>query len=140
VARHLLGKGIKAVFAQKLPDAYKPKRSRAQAAAADGEPAAASEYRSTLEWFAAGHTVEVSDEMPAEEFAHRLAEVKGLERLATRYLQPRGPAELAVAMELVLEGLHQNSMLSRDHADGGRAAYRDVLKSMFSNLGTEPQD
>jgi magnesium chelatase subunit I len=138
VARHLLGKGIKALFGQRFPDAYKPKRGRA--AAAEGEAATTSEYRPVLEWFAGGNQLEVSDEMPAEEFAQRLSEVKGLERLAARHLDVKEVGELAVGMELVIEGLHQNSMLSRDRADSGRATYRDVLKSMFSNLGTEAQD
>ena len=35
-------------------------------------------------------------------------------------------------MELVLEGLHQNSMLSRERTDGATTAYKDMLKSMLS--------
>ncbi len=138
VARHLLGRGVKALFAQKFPDAYKPKRSRS--AAADPDVPASNEYRPVLEWFASGNTVEISDESPANEFYQHLSEVGGLERLASRHLKARGNGELAVAMELVLEGLHQNSMLSRDRADGARTTYRDMLKSMFSNLSSEPQD
>ena len=38
-------------------------------------------------------------------------------------------------MELVLEGLHQHSMLSRERTDGARTAYKDMLKSMLSGLG-----
>jgi hypothetical protein len=40
--------------------------------------------------------------------------VRGLAPLAAKYLEPKTAEEAAVAMELVLEGLHQNSMLSRD--------------------------
>ena len=138
VARHLLGKGVKSLFAQRFPDAYKPKRARASAAG-EIESQSTSEYRPVLEWFAAGNTVEISDDTPAEEFVEKLAQIKGLDRLASRHLKPE-PDELAVAMEFVLEGLHQNSMLSRDRTDGGRATYRDVLKSMFSSLGSEPED
>jgi hypothetical protein len=42
-------------------------------------------------------------------------------------------------MELALEGLHQHSMLSRERVDGTRTAYKDMLKSMLSGLGT-PDD
>jgi magnesium chelatase subunit I len=141
VARHLLGKGVKAIFAQRLPDAYRPRRTRGQAAAAAAEGESASnEYRPVLEWFASGNTIELSDELPAEEFATRLGRVKGLERLAREYLKPRDEGQKSVAMELVLEGLHQNSMLSRDALEGGRASYRDVLKTMLSNLGSDARD
>ena len=46
--------------------------------------------------------------------------VKGLPELAERYLEPASAEEAAVAMELVLEGLHQHSMLSRERNDGSR--------------------
>ncbi len=136
VARALLGRGVKAVFSQRFPDAYKPRRARSAAAQqVESETLASSEYRPILEWFASGNHVEVSDEMPQNEFAKRLSAVKGLAPLATKYLEPRNPDEAAVAMELVLEGLHQNSMLSRERSDGSTTAYKDMLKSMLSGLG-----
>ncbi len=141
VARALLGRGVKAVFGQRFPDAYKPRRGRGAAAAAaaaaaqgDGE-SASSEYRPVLEWFAAGNHVTVSDDMPHAEFVKRLSAVKGLPQLAAKYLEPQGAEEAAVAMELVLEGLHQHSMLSRERVDGAQTAYKDMLKSMLSGLG-----
>ncbi|MBI1796712.1 MAG: magnesium chelatase [Candidatus Eisenbacteria bacterium] len=140
VARALLGRGVKALFAQRLPDAYKPKRSR-RAAAAEGAATAenelaSSEYRPLLEWFASGNHVEISDDMPQAEFGKRLAAVKGLERLAAKYLEPAGADEAAVAMELVLEGLHQNSILSRERSDA-TTSYKDMLKSMLSGFGAD---
>ena len=65
--------------------------------------------------------------------------MKGLAALADKYLAPGGPEEQSVAMELVLEGLHQHSMLSRERTDGSRTAYKDMLKSMLSGLGS-PED
>ena len=139
VARALLGRGVKALFAQRFPDAYKPKRSRGAArtaeAAAGGEgEAATSVYRPILEWFASGNHVEVSDDMPQVEYAKALAAVKGLERLTAKHLEPASAEEAAVAMELVLEGLHQNSILSRERGEGSTTAYKDMLKSMLSGL------
>ena len=63
--------------------------------------------------------------------------MKGLPALATKYLEPRNSDEAAVAMELVLEGLHQHSMLSRDRTDGATTSYKDMLKSMLSGLGDD---
>ena len=98
---------------------------------------ASSEYRPILEWFASGNHVEVSDDIPQAEYASRLAAVKGLAQLAAKYLEPRSPDEASVAMELVLEGLHQHSMLSRERTDRAGTAYKDMLKSMLSGLGED---
>lgn len=138
VARALLGRGLKALFAQRLPEPFKPRRVRAQAQQqAEGEPLASSEYRPILEWFAGGNHVEISDDMPQAEYARRLSQVKGLGALAAKYLEPKGAEEAAVAQELVLEGLHQHSMLSRDRTDHATTSYRDMLKSMLSGLGDD---
>src|SRR2546426_5027609 len=119
VARALLGRGLKALFSQRFPDAYKPRRGRSAAAQAQSESELAnSEYRPLLEWFASGNQVMVSDDLPHDEYAKRLGAVRGLKELAAKHLEPRGPEEHAVAMELALEGLHQHSMLSRERVDG----------------------
>ena len=139
VARALLGRGVKAVFQQRFPDAFKPRRARGRSATPpqeEGEPQAASEYRPVLEWFSAGgHVLRIGDDMSAKEFALTLSQVTGLGALAARYLEPRDADEHAVAMELALEGLHQSSMLSRERTDGTATEYKDMLKSMLSGLG-----
>jgi magnesium chelatase subunit I len=142
VARALLGRGVKAFFSQCFPDAFKPRRTRSSRSAEAGgtpesESLATSEYRPILEWFAGGQHVEVSDEMPQADYAKTLAAVKGLGALATKYLKPANAEEGAVAMELVLEGLHQHSMLSRERGDDASTQYKDMLKSMLSGLGGE---
>jgi magnesium chelatase subunit I len=140
VARALLGKGVKALFSQRFPDAFKPRRKRRPAGAAaeeESESQGAGEYRPVLEWFSAGGHVEIADDLPQAEFAQRLTQVRGLGPLAARHLETAGPEEHAVAMELVLEGLHQNSMLSRERTDAHGTAYKDMLKSMLSGLGGE---
>jgi magnesium chelatase subunit I len=136
VARALLGRGVKAMFAQRFPDAYKPRKNR-RTAEGESEPLASSEYRPILEWFSSGNHVEVSDDMPHGEFLTRLSAVKGLPQLAEKHLEPADAEEAAVAMELVLEGLHQNSILSRERTDGAVTSYKDMLKSMLSGLGDD---
>jgi len=138
VARALLGRGVKSLFAQRLPDAYKPRRTRGAAAQqAEAEAMATSEYRPILDWFAAGNHLELSDDTPQADYARRLSQVRGLEKLAAKYLEPGDAEEAAVAMELVLEGLHQNSMLSRERTDGVTTSYKDMLKSMLSGIGDD---
>jgi magnesium chelatase subunit I len=137
VARALLGRGVKALFGQRFPDAYKPRRVRRPAEPAAEAEVTSSEYRPVLEWFSSGHHVNVSDDMPQAEYAQQLAAVRGLGALAEKYLEPKSGEESAVAMEFVLEGLHQNSMLSRERADGARTSYKDMLKTMLSGLGED---
>jgi magnesium chelatase subunit I len=143
VARALLGRGIKSLFAQRFPDAYKPRKTRRAAAAAaaaaesEGDAPAGSEYRPILEWFSSGNHVEISDDMPHDDFLRQLSAVKGLPQLAARHLDARDAEEAAVAMELVLEGLHQNSILSRERLDGSITSYKDMLKSMLSGFGDD---
>ena len=140
VARALLGRGIKAMFSQRFPDAFKPRRTRraAAAAAAEGESEqAASEYRPILEWFSSGNHIEIADDVPQADYARRLGSVKGLAEVSGKYLEPADDGEAAVAMELLLEGLHQHSMLSRERTDGAATEYKDMLKSMLSGLGTD---
>ena len=136
VARALLGRGIKSLFAQRFPDAFKPKRARRTAGMPPPE-SAPSEYRTVLEWFTAGHHVAIADDMPQAEYAGQLAAVRGLAALADQYLEPKDAGEAAVAMEFVLEGLHQNSMLSRERTDDARTSYKDMLKSMLSGIGED---
>jgi magnesium chelatase subunit I len=75
--------------------------------------------------------------MPQGEYAKALAGVRGLAQLAEKFLQPKGPEEAVVAMEFTLEGLHQNSMLSRERTDDARTSYKDMLKTMLSGLGED---
>jgi len=137
VARALLGRGVKALFSQRFPDAFNARKRRSRATSAEGEsePQTTSEYRTVLEWFAGGNHLEISDETPGDEFSKSLAQVKGLRELAAKYLEPKSVEEHAVAMELVLEGLHQNSMLSRERTGESKTSYKDMLKSMLTGFG-----
>ena len=60
-----------------------------------------------------------------------------MEVLATKHLETTSPEETGPAMEFVLEGLHQHSILSRERVDIGQVSYRDMLKSMFSGIETD---
>ena len=48
-------------------------------------------------------------------------------------------ADVGAMMEFVLDGLHQNSMLSKDSVNS-RVSYRDMLDTMFSSFGGDDDD
>ncbi len=49
------------------------------------------------------------------------------------------PAEVALHMEFLLEGLHQNSLLAKVDLDSG-TSYRDMLKEMFEQMVQTTED
>jgi magnesium chelatase subunit I len=75
--------------------------------------------------------------MSDREYRRALDQVTGLKTFAAKHLPANNEeGSLYAAMEIVLEGLHQNSLLSKEDLDHG-FAYGDMLQTMFSGLGTE---
>jgi magnesium chelatase subunit I len=80
--------------------------------------------------------------MPNNEYVKLLNSISGLKELTQRFLPGAGdmsPLQLAVGMEFVLDGMHQNSMLSRDEM-GLVRTYSDMIKKMFSNISREDEN
>jgi magnesium chelatase subunit I len=124
VARHLVGKAVKAVFDRTFPDAYQP---------GDKTGAGESEFQPVLAWFQNGRAIDLGDELSDRELHAKLAAITGLEPLATKYLGAKSTAELAAGMEFVLEGLHQSSLLAKDEVVGGRV-FKDMFEDMVRGL------
>lgn len=145
VARHLLGKAVRAVFLRTFPEVYdekeKPRqrperRPKAPGASLASEEATAEEpspYKRVTGWFASGKTVVLSDETPFAEHVAALRQVEGLEEVAREHAGAASDEELACAMELVLEGLHQCSLIGKEDMDG-RSLYSDMLGRVLSQL------
>jgi magnesium chelatase subunit I len=151
VARHLTGKAVKAVFDRVFPDVYAAdakEHATKTPHAKDAAPtdagkglAAEADYAPIVAWFQQGRTLDLSDQLGDAALERKLAEVPGLARVAERYLAPAGSAERAAAMEFVLEGLHQSSLLAKDELAGGRV-YRDMFEDMMRGLkknGADPR-
>jgi hypothetical protein len=56
--------------------------------------------------------------------------VPGLKDVARRQLPDEDPG---LAMELILDGLHQASLIAREDLDSG-VSYKDMLKTMFEGM------
>lgn len=123
VARHIIGKALKQVFARHFPD---PQRQKKQEET--------SVYRETIDWFNEGSTVELRDDMSEEAYRKALGAVPGLADLAERYRKEELAEDDYVIMDLILEGLYQYSMLGREDLDDGRS-YTDMLDSMLGSMG-----
>jgi magnesium chelatase subunit I len=134
VARHILGKAVREVFLRHFPDAH-PKTKRRGAEDPDRAPAAkeAKAYAPIIQWFSQGNTLEISDDTPFEEHWKSLHQVPGLHDLVKSHLPLKARGEIAGAMEFVLDGLHQCSVLAKEEGDGG-VGYRDMIGAMFQQM------
>ncbi len=133
VARLLVGKGVREVFARYFPNPLeRPRRKGDQSRKESYDP-----YAPILSWFGQGNAVVISDGMTFQEYRNALEVVPALEELARTGMKidPKNRYELATAMEFVLDGLHQNSKIARQESSSG-VAYSDMLGSIFT--GSRP--
>ena len=73
------------------------------------------------------------DRMDDAEYTRALGGVPGLRDLARDFLPSEDELLTAVSMELILEGLHQHSLLAKEDATTG-VAYSDMLGIMLEGL------
>ncbi|MBK8909972.1 MAG: magnesium chelatase [Chlorobi bacterium] len=130
VARALIGKAVRQVFAAYFPNPLeRPRRSEKGEALADP-------YAAILNWFTEGNALELGDMMTFVAYQKELERVPGLRDLTLRHLKiNRGnPWEVATGMEFVLDGLHQNSKIAKEEFDG-RTSYKDLVGTIFTGRG-----
>ena len=72
-------------------------------------------------------SVTLSDDAPFREHLAALKSVPGLEKAVETHFSPATPEELAIGMELVLEGLTQHLKIAREDLDS-RVSYTEMLK------------
>ncbi len=143
VAKKLIGTAVKKLFDAKFPppDSGRPSQRRREESDDPSEEigpvrrvrsSPAPEkihplYELILEWFAAGNKVTLSDDSPFAEHLAALDCVPGLRKAVEEHFSPASPEELAVGMELVLEGLTQHLKIAREDLDS-KVSYTEMLK------------
>jgi magnesium chelatase subunit I len=135
VARHILGRAVREVFSRKFPPVHRPRARRKSAPDATGLEAAsqADRYAPVVQWFSSGKTLALSDQTSAAEHLAALRTVPSLEELSRTHVPVETAGELAGVMELVLDGLHQCSLLAKQDDDFG-VGYRDMIGAMFQQM------
>lgn len=123
VAKHILGKAINKTFKHHFPDPQQKKKED------DGD----NFYKPMLDWFAGGKTLELPDSLSDKEYRARLDSVEGLDSVVKEGVNIDDSEPCAVK-DLVVEALHQNSMLGKDDLDDVRS-YSDMLGSMLGGMG-----
>ena len=133
VARKIIGQAVRRTFRRYFP---KPDVKVRDGKEGKEEADTSSPYSPIVAWFSDGNTVETADELTYAEYRQRFEQVSGLRELAAAGLKIDAEEEMGLGMELVLEGLHQHSMLSKRDLDSA-TSYRDMLKAMFDQMSDE---
>ncbi len=137
VARALIGKAVATIFKRTFPDpGARLAGARRPAPGADSGRAA---YAQVLGWFAARNSLELDPLAPDAVYHAALEQVEGLRDLAARHMETGTAGEAAAAMELVLEALHQHSLLGKDVVHG-RPAYADLVGSVLGGMTSPDPD
>lgn len=124
VALHLVGRAIRNAFNRRVVPDYKPGRDKK--VELEG-------FESIIEWFESGNQLMLSTEMSHAEYVKALKAVTPLEAIAKSLKIATSPEELPLAMEFVIEGLHQNFQLTR-HLRDARIVYTDAVSYMMNEL------
>lgn len=127
VAKHIIGKAVNKTFKHYFPDPQSKDEQQKQT------------YKKIIEWFAEGNEINLPDTLTCKEYRKRLKNIPGMLEIITEYANEAGEPEIYSWMDIVLEALHQNSMLSKQDLDE-QAVYSDMLGSMFSKFGSDTED
>ena len=127
VALNLLGGAIRDEFLKVFPDPEKNIKK------AENDP-----YIAIKAWFAKGNTVEFWYEDSDDEMFDKLMEVDGLHNIVADKANNR--AEVIILMEVVLHGLAELNMITREMLDD-KISFNDSLADMFDDLlNTDNED
>jgi magnesium chelatase subunit I len=120
VGMGLIGKAVRRVFDRHCPN---PK-------AGDNNAQEDSPYVDVLAHFNSGRHVDLNDSDDDQVHGDKLGAIGGLSVLASSCFEATTDADREVAMEVILEGLHQYNMLARE-ATEAEFRYTDMLATML---------
>ncbi|NEU08715.1 magnesium chelatase [Flavihumibacter sp. R14] len=129
VANILVGKSIKNLMTQFFPDPEKLKKSK------NTNP-----YSEIINWFGAGNTINISDNLQGREYKNILLSVPGLKSVVKQFHPRLSENQQFLLMEFLLHGLAEYSQVSKSFLDNG-FAFTDMFNSLFSaEFGNEDDD
>jgi magnesium chelatase subunit I len=129
VAHILLGKAIKNIILQNLPDPERSKKLKQK-----------NPYDSIINWFSKGNLINISDDLPFKEYKKRLSSVTGLEDLVRSNSPINDENTILFLMEMVLHALAENSLINKNYLDNGYE-FKDMFDSLFNaSIGEDDLD
>lgn len=130
VAKNLVGKAIRTLFAEYFPSPEKLKKKGSR-----------DEFAEIAAWFADENVLDLLQNATAGEYKAALETVDGLERLVKTRYPNLNPAEKLLYMEFVLHGLAEYSRLSKNELVSGGTRFKDLFSSFVDPARfTEDED
>ncbi len=128
VAQTLIGKAIRSLFTNYFPN---PETARKQK---DKNP-----YKSIIDWFRQGNTLDLIMDDPAEVFHKTLRKVPGLEKLVTQFQGDADKETQMLLMEFALHGLSEFSIVSKSQMET-QSQFKDLVSNLFTMPESENGD
>ena len=128
VANILVGKAIKTLMSQYFPDPEKLKKSRGT-----------NPYADVVSWFGAGNSVNIHDDLSAEQYKTTLNSVPGLKNVIKQFHPRLSENQHLLLMEFLLHGLAEFSQVSKTYLDNGYE-FKDMFNSLFSSQFDDEDD
>lgn len=119
VAHQLMSKVLRKVFPQYFPDPEMIKRRKE-----------ANPYEEVIRWFG-NNDLDLLADSSDKTYQEMLITVPGLKDLVMKYHPKADASEQFLFMELILHGLAEYSLLSKNVLETG-LAFKDIMNSMFS--------
>jgi magnesium chelatase subunit I len=126
VVQSLIGEAINSVFLRYFP---RPSKGKSD----PDRPEPENPYEAVVDFFKSGQRLEISDEMPFDQYRKKLTSIAGLDRIVREYTKVDDDRELLLMMEFVLEGLHHNNIIARE-SDDATVEYGDVFSDMLRGM------
>jgi magnesium chelatase subunit I len=125
IARAMVGKAVRKEFASRFQDPYNKKEKIPED----------NSYHAIVSWFEKGNTLTLGDRMSDADYRKALESVPDLRKVMAKCALdakalPADKAEEALLMELLLEGLHLHSRLSKENLTEG-FVYGDMMTDIF---------
>ena len=119
VAQNLLGKAIRALFTEYFPNPEASKRKKQTRV-----------YQPIIDWFGAGHSIDLLNDISKENYQRTLTSVPNLINIVEKYHAQATASEKLFLMEFLLHGLAEYSLLSKSLVQSG-FNFGDLFASMF---------
>lgn len=132
VALNLIGKAIRAQFANYFPEPEKAKKVGNKKLAGNTDPGTGSMYQDIVNWFNDGNTLDILNGTSGRTHMANLQKIPGLKKIVERFHGDKTEEEKLFLMEFLLHGLAEYSLLSKHFLQSGMQ-FTDLLSGMFSN-------
>lgn len=125
VAQFLVGRAIKEAFNTRFVPNYKPGKEQKYAFG---------QFQEIVNWFESENRVlDLWDSMKEPEYRKALEQVDGLAAIVAKAWPDAGEDERHGLMEFVVEGLHQNFLITK-LASGNKVVYTDAVSHMMGQF------